>query len=178
MVDDDGSLTGTLALHRLPLAEDYREYLFSRLLSGSQLSAHQRIAISAFVDSITVKTSVKREVTVNAGGSSSSSSSFSEDFEPTTILTPFPALQKIHYERQNRALEIPESQRIHLVNPFKSLADDPTNPSAQRALQSVKEAFPLQAAAAAKDRKRKFWSDIEVEVEGALSGAAESKEVS
>lgn len=135
----------TLRIHRLPCQEDCRDFLFPNLPAGIQISREQREAASALVDAMTVPFE----------GNSSDSD---------RILTIFPALQSVMHEVKNRALEIPESERMCIPSPFKSVADDPSAIKVQEALAGLKQYFILEADEKVSKKKKRntYWNEVVV----------------
>eukprot|EP01041_Mallomonas_annulata_P005881 gene5881-11878_t len=140
---------GTLLLHRLPCAEDVRDFAFPSLKDtrfAALPTSNQRSIISNLIDQMTIKS------------------------EKTPKLTTFnPALHAVIGEIQRQAIfKNTKDVLTTFKKPFAMVGD---SPSLEKTMLEVKLAFPLKkaeeesdgtadGAAGGKKKKRTFWSDI------------------
>lgn len=140
--DDLGEYTdGSLILHRIPCAEDIRNFLFPPL-SASALSTEQRSSIINAVDSMT----------------------FKAHLGPGGLLMYNPALLALLSAIQQKvAATDPHLMGIsNFEGTFKSLGDTPASSSVWK---GVREHFPLAPCKNSDrgSRKRKiYWADVEI----------------
>jgi hypothetical protein len=131
---------GSLILHRIPCAEDIRNFLFPPL-SASTLTAAQRDSMSSAVSSMT----------------------FKGHLGPSGLFMFNPALLALLSAIQQKVANTdPHLMGIsNFEGTFKSLGDTPASATAWK---GVREHFPLiQCKNSDRSRKRKvYWADVEI----------------
>jgi hypothetical protein len=157
------STSGVLLLHRLPFADDIRDYAFPSY-DADALSSAQTSAVSSFVDAMTLQPQ-------------EAARAISRTFDPTRQAFMITVAERLA-DMQHVAANGEGTTRADAAPPalqcFRSpwLAVGEGGGAAQgkvaEALLAVKAAFPLAVTAAgSKDNKRRaYWGDFKVDVSG------------
>ena len=161
-------------MHRLPCAEDVREYLFPSLITyanptavaGSAVLKQQRAAVSSFVDAMTV----------GADCASSSSGAAGGVTLDKTLLTPAnPVLQNFYGCVRDKIVS--GASTSGTINASSGLQDSTASPfqhsaQAAAALQALYGQFALEKLESAGKKRKTYWSEIEVKTNTASAAGA------